>query len=92
MFLSIRFGHKNSTSGGHNRRNKRITENESVKVVLAFRGGKNTLNRKFVRLSMNRKSVKLQLDTGSDLTIISKETGKRIIASFVVFRVQNLKY
>ena len=69
-------GHISSHCKG---KEKRWRSNKSkVNVVLSHREIEEGQKRKFVNAKINGKSVKLQLDTGSDISIINVETWKRI--------------
>ena len=47
-----------------------------AKVMLTKKDRNQTLNRKFVDAKLNNKSIRIQLDTGSNISIIDKKHGK----------------
>ena len=58
--------------------NKFKSKKDQVNIVLSRLEIEEEQKRKFVRAKINGKNVKLQLDTGSDISIINTETGIKI--------------
>ena len=60
------------------KRNKFKSKKDKVNIVLSRQEIEERQKRKFVRAKINGKNVKLQLDTGSDISIINTETWIKI--------------
>ena len=49
-----------------------------AKVMLTKKDRNETLNRKFINIKLNDKSIRMQLNTGSDISIIDEKTWNAI--------------
>lgn len=59
-------------------REKRSSTKSFVKAVISRKNGGGHNGRKFADIKMNNKNIRFQIDTGSDLSIISEDSWKKI--------------
>ena len=62
----------------HRKRNKFKSKKDKMNIVLSCQEIEEEQKRKFVQAKINGKNVKLQLDTGSDISINNTETWIKI--------------